>query len=51
MRWEYLLIETNLDARDLEHRLDELGDQGWELVQIEVKGRGARRFYFKRRLT
>jgi hypothetical protein len=46
MKWEYKVIENELSVKEL----NELGEQGWELVAHEryVQRRIYHRYYFKR---
>lgn len=46
MKWEYVIIATNILAVDYGHQLDDLGEQGWELVAVTNN-----KMYFKRRRT
>lgn len=43
MKWEYVIIATNILAVDHGHQLDALGEEGWELVAVTNN-----KMYFKR---
>lgn len=47
MTWEYLAIDEKLDAT----KLNELGQQGWELVAVVSPGHFVVHYFFKRALN
>jgi hypothetical protein len=44
MHWEYLTVETTMNAEDL----DALGAKGWELVAVVSPGHFVLHYFFKR---
>jgi hypothetical protein len=47
-RWEYHVLRVGPKAR-AEHQLNELGNKGWQLVQV-IETEGHLAFYFEREL-
>jgi hypothetical protein len=45
-RWQYIIREIDFGRDGLD--LNELGDQGWELVSVVLDPNGVHKFYFKR---
>lgn len=44
MLWEYLVVEEALNSA----KLNELGEQGWELVAVVSPGHFVLHYFFKR---
>ncbi len=44
MIWEYLIIEETLDGA----KMNDLGNQGWELVSVVSPGHFILHYFFKR---
>jgi hypothetical protein len=38
MKWEYYVVDVPLSYEGADRRLNELGEQGWELVSVIVEG-------------
>ncbi len=47
MTWEYLAIEETLNTS----KLNELGEQGWELVAVVSPGHFVLHYFFKRKIS
>jgi len=49
-KWEYAFkdFKDELGETDLKNRLDEMGDEGWELIIVTVPRVGWKRYMFKR---
>ncbi len=48
MNWEYSVVQLNVPMFSESEILNNLGDNGWELVNVVMSERGQSTAYFKR---